>query len=451
MHQTGLGVTQRSLREALSGGNLLALEPVALLHGGQTVGVLAVGLLFVVGRLAVDLKETVEHHHLAAGHEVGVAVVNIDGGCGFLYLCVGHLRGDGTLPDEVVESALLRGPLLSVQVGERRADGLMRLLSALRMGLELTRTAVLLAVVLDDFLLAGTQGERGEMDAVGTHVGDASALVKTLGNDHCLRHREAELASGLLLQRGGGERWCGLALERFLRHAAHAEMGALALIEEGHHLVVGLEAAVELSLHLTRGAVGVVEQEHGADAVERLTLEMLYLALALDDELHHDALHASGRERRLHLTPQHRRELEAHDAVEHAAGLLRVDEVHVEMARMLYGLKDGGLRNLVEDDARGLLLVQSQHLTQMPADGFSLAVFIGCEPDLLGGLRVLLQVGDDLLLLFGYLINGAEVLLINAQFLFLQVADVPVRRHHLIVLAQEFSYLLGLGRTLYNH
>ena len=62
----------------------------------------------------------------------------------------------------------------------------------------------------------------------------------------------------------------------------------------------------------------------------------------------------------------------------------------------------------MEHDAVGLLLVQSQHLAQVPGDGFSLAVFIGCQPHLLGVLGLLLQVADQLLLLIGDFIFGYE-------------------------------------------
>ena len=74
------------------------------------------------------------------------------------------------------------------------------------------------------------------------------------------------------------------------------------------------------------------------------------------------------------------------------------------MARVLDGLQDSGFGNLVEDDTVGLLLIQSQHLAQVPGDGFSLTVFIGCEPYLLGFLCLGAQVGNQFGLLFGDLI-----------------------------------------------
>jgi hypothetical protein len=62
------------------------------------------------------------------------------------------------------------------------------------------------------------------------------------------------------------------------------------------------------------------------------------------------------------------------------------------VARVLDGFQNGRFGNLVEDDAVGVLLVQSQYLAQMPADGFSFAVLIGCQPYGLCSLCVLFQI-----------------------------------------------------------
>ena len=126
------------------------------------------------------------------------------------------------------------------------------------------------------------------------------------------------------------------------------------------------EALVELGLQLRHRAVGCLNAEYGTHAEIRLALERLYLALALNDEPYGNALHASCRQGRLNLAPEHGRKLEAHKAVEHAARLLRVDKVHVKVARMLYGLEYSGLCYLVEHDAVGLLLVKSEHLAEVP-------------------------------------------------------------------------------------
>ena len=67
--------------------------------------------------------------------------------------------------------------------------------------------------------------------------------------------------------------------------------------------------------------------------------EALDLALALADELERDRLHAAGGEAAADLVPQERADLVAHQPVEHAARLLRVDHLHVDLARMLERLQ----------------------------------------------------------------------------------------------------------------
>ena len=105
------------------------------------------------------------------------------------------------------------------------------------------------------------------------------------------------------------------------------------------------------------------------------------------------------------------------------------------MARVLNGLQDSRLCNLVEHDAVGLLLIQSQHLAEVPGDGLSLTVFIGRQPHLLGLLGLLLQFADQFFLLVGNLVLGFQRCVVYTQFFFLQVADMAVARHHFEVLA----------------
>ena len=58
--------------------------------------------------------------------------------------------------------------------------------------------------------------------------------------------------------------------------------------------------------------------------------------------------------------------------------LLGIHQVHVQMAWVLDCVKNSLFGNLVEDNTVCLLLIQSQYFAKVPADGFSLAVLIGC-------------------------------------------------------------------------
>ena len=196
-----------------------------------------------------------------------------------------------------------------------------------------------------------------------------------LCHHHRLRHGETQFAGCLLLERRRGEGWCWHTLKGFLHDVGDLELCVDTFLKECKCLFVRLETMVQFSLHLRLVVIG--QQESGADAVIGLALESLNLALALHDESHGHALHTSGGECGLHLTPEHRRQTESHDTVKHTAGLLCIHQVHVEMARVLNSTEDGGFGYLMENDTVGVCLVETQHLAQVPRDGFSFTVFIG--------------------------------------------------------------------------
>jgi hypothetical protein len=121
------------------------------------------------------------------------------------------------------------------------------------------------------------------------------------------------------------------------------------------------------------------------------------LTLALDHEARGDALHAARRQLRHDLLPQHRADLVAVQPVEDAAGLLRVDELDVQLTRAARGGADGIGGDLVEHHAvyRHLGL---QDLLEVPGDRLALAVLICREEELVGVLQEFLELGDLLLL-----------------------------------------------------
>ena len=174
------------------------------------------------------------------------------------------------------------------------------------------------------------------------------------------------------------------------------------------------------------------------------------LAFALDEQPHGDALHAARRQRRPHLLPQHGRQLETDQTIQHAARLLGVDQIHVDRPRVLDSLQNGPLRNFVEDDPLRPLDRETQHFGQVPCDGLSFAVFIGSEPHGLR-LREFRKLVHDLLLVARNLVDGLEAVVdIDSEVLLREVADVSEARFYDIVLAEELLDGLGLGRGLYD-
>src|SRR5204862_434098 len=102
---------------------------------------------------------------------------------------------------------------------------------------------------------------------------------------------------------------------------------------------------------------------------------------ALDDEARGDALDPARRQPGHHLLPEDGRDLVADEPVEHPATLLRLDQLHVELAPVLDRVLDGGARDLVEDHAPHRD-IGPEHLEHVPGDGLALAVLVGGEIEL---------------------------------------------------------------------
>ena len=234
-------------------------------------------------------------------------------------------------------------------------------------------------------------------DRVGAHIGDVPVLVERLRDAHGVARREAELARGLLLQRRGRERRGRAARVRLGLDAGDAAGDRVAAERGGERVRRRLVEHDRLALQLA----GVVEVAAGgdplaADAHEpRLEAGMPLganlaragpstrrdegesLALAVDHEARRRGLHAAGRQARADLAPEHGRDLVPVEAVEDAAGLLRVDECGVESRVLSFACLDRVLGDLVEDHAAhghlGLQLLQRCHAMASPSRSSSVA------------------------------------------------------------------------------
>ena len=233
------------------------------------------------------------------------------------------------------------------------------------------------AVAAVDERTGGHLGLMGDAQRIGTHIGneadralaaDVDALIELLRNRHRAARRHVQLARGLLLERRGDERRRRrAALFRALDVADREFLPLNVRKQLVDLLLVGKLALLAVAVIARGKAAGLVHaaQEH----VERpvfLRNKGLDLALALHDEARRDGLHASGGQAAPDLLPEQRAELIADDAVEHAARLLCVDKVIVDVARLCDALRDDLFRDLVEGHAVGLVVRQSQQHLQVP-------------------------------------------------------------------------------------
>ncbi len=490
--QRRLGVAGRRLRLVARRPERGRRHRVALVEGRQP-GLAVVGVALVVAALDVRLEEAVEGDHPARGGEDHVLAGR--GGAAEpdrdrTALGVGHLRGDGAHPDQLVEPELLpREPGLrrGAEVLTGRPDRLVGLLGVLDLrgvGARLVRD-VLGAVQLAGLL--ARRGDRGlrERRGVGAHVGDEAVLVEPLRDGHRPRGAEPELAGGLLLQRRGAERRVGLArvglgldradLEGGLRQRGGQRLGAGpvevddvgALLEPPQRGEVGAagDARPVDGVQLGREhplVVAVAGVEGALEVPVRRGAERDPLPLAVDDQPGRHGLDPAGGEAGHDLLPQHRGDLVAVEPVEDPPGLLGLDEVHVDVAGRLDGGLDRLLGDLVEDHPAdrhlGLELVE-----EVPGDGLALAVLVGGEEELGGVLEQPLELGHVRLLVAGHHVVGGEVVVdVHAEprprlaldlgrdvgGALREVADVPDGGLHDVVAAEVARDRLRLGGRL---
>ena len=175
------------------------------------------------------------------------------------------------------------------------------------------------------------------------------------------------------------------------------------------------------------------------------------LVLAVDDQTGRDRLHASGGQALADLFPEQGAELIADNAVEHAARLLRVDEILVDGTRVLDGFLHDVACDFVEGHAVCLVIRNVQQIFQMPRDGFALAVRVSREIDAAGALRGLAQVCDDVFLSLERLVLRLKIVLdIDAQRALRQIAQMAHAGLDLIVGAKIFSDGFGLRGRLHD-
>ena len=193
LDQRRLGVARRRVGLVAVGHQLEDVEAIAFGQRGQlTSGVVAVVDLVEV--LDVDEAEALVGDHRPGRGELGVAVLaagRTEADRHRLARGVGHLRGDGALPDQLVDLGLGGGHLPGDVFGraERiagRADrlvGLLGVLDLLRVLAGRVRQ-VLLTEAAADLRAGGPQRGLRQRRAVGPHVGDVPVLVEALRRLH---------------------------------------------------------------------------------------------------------------------------------------------------------------------------------------------------------------------------------------------------------------------------
>ena len=295
----------------------------------------------VRGEIAVEL------HHRAGGAERVVAGVHVNRG--LIENRRNHLRRHEALPDQLVQlEHIVVEKAPHVFRRARNIGRTNRFVRFLRVFLRLVEIRlfrqVALAVARSD--LVAHLGERvgGDVHRIRAHVGDQrdrafvsqlDAFIESLRQRHGALRRVAQAVVGGLLQlrsREGRRREAALFLLRDARNLPDR------MIDRG-------ENSLRLGLVGNFDVLAVVLDELGfkrrrlAGAEQRVNRpiflgdERANLALALDDQPQRHGLHASGGKSAANLVPQQRRNFVAHQAIEHAARLLRIHQICVHFRR----------------------------------------------------------------------------------------------------------------------
>ena len=352
-----------------------------------------------------------------------------------------------------------------------RADRLVRFLRVLGLGGVFAWRArhIGVAEILADDPARRRDRLGREVDAVGAHIGneaggavaDVDALVKTLGDLHRARGREAELARGFLLQCRSGEGRVGVALDRLRLDRRDGEARRLQRVLERLGLSPGADVetvdllAVGADETGGEGRIGLGPQM-GDDRPIFARNEPLDLELAVADDAQRHRLHPPGRSRARELAPQHRREGEADQVVERPARPVGVDQRLVDFARMAHRLLDRVLGYSVEHHPIDALVLEQllalEDFVHVPGDRLALAVRVGRENHSVGVLDRVADVAQPLGRLGVDLPAHGEIVVgIDRAVLGRQVPHMAERGVNAVVLAQIFVDGLGLGRRLDDH
>ena len=465
-HQRGFVVARRRRGEVLLVVQLFQLQQLHIVQIRQLVGRFVVVVLLLLGNL-IDLQESVEAHHRAAKAKiVGLAGLRAESGNlrrGHVKDGRHHLRSDKALPDEPVELQLLFGQRARNRFRSPRdiggADGFVRVLRGLLALVQVRRGGQIFgAQLLRNPLPRALNRLRRHARRVGSHVGDEAgralraqidAFVEPLRHAHRPPHIEPQLAGRIALQLAGDERRQRLALLLAGLNRNQRPLGRTQRRDHRlHRLFIRQRIGDELVFSVLVLAAGhsrrLAVDPHKARLEGRVRL-LLRMQKGVQRPVL-DRLEGA-------IIPQKRRNLVAHQAVQHPPRLLRVHQILIQIAGVLECLLHGLLGNLVEGHAVNLLPLlgrRAQLQRQVVGNRLALAVRVRRQVDFVRLGRRLLQLRHNLFLARRHDQGRVEGTLFqfHAELVLGQVHDVTHRRQNLEARAQIFPYRLGLGRRL---
>ena len=129
--------------------------------------------------------------------------------------------------------------------------------------------------------------------------------------------------------------------------------------------------------------------------------------------------------------------------------MLRHHKVHIHRAWILDSGFDRRFSDLVKYDPFGRYRVKAKHFAQMPANCFSLTVFVCCEPYFVRLFRQRLQFVNNFPFFFGNYIAGFKIIFdVDTHAGLLQIANMAKAAIHLKILSKDLFNGLCFCRAL---
>ena len=382
-----------------------------------------------------------------------------------IVLCRCHQRRQGAGIDQLVQTVLLAGQIrlqcFRCVVETCRADGLMGILGV-RVVADSVSAEVFLAVIIKNPRAGIIDEYVGQSCAVGTHIGDQTffamagidTFIQTLGHGHRPLGAEGKLGAGFLLQRTGDERRSWIAGTHGRADLADGER-SLARFQCLRRFLFVMQCCL-FAVDAAQGSIELAAAlfEHRVDRPVFLRDKGVDFLLPFDDQLQCHRLNAAGGFG-FDLGIEQFGKLETDNTVKDSSGLLGMDEIHIDRPRIFERFGYGILGDLMERDTVQIICRKTEFLRQVPADGFSFTVRVCCEIDVVGFLRLLLQILYRVCLVLGNDIGRFKIIFnINTEAVLAldrEIADMSLAGNDGIVFSEIFGDRLGLRRRLYNY
>ena len=264
-----------------------------------------------------------------------------------------------------------------------------------------------------------------------------------------------QAARSLLLHGAGGIGGGRVALALATLYLADLVAGDTHIRKDGVNLGLILQFdVIAINTHQASGIFvpAALRLKLGVNGPVFIRHKVVDFTLALNHQTQSHRLNPTGRQAAAHFAPQERTEIVTHQPIQHAARLLGIYQVHIDLARVGKSIRHSRFGDLVKDHPAGYLRIDLGRFEQMPGDGLPLPIRVSRQVNLLGFPGKLLEFFNNSTFLVGHPVFRLETVIhVNRKLGAQQIAHMPDRGLHCITLTQKPSYCFRLGGRFDHH